>query len=188
MTGGVGKFGNCCATSELWYLISRYSLCDNTPNAVTVAATTGREALQPRTTSWSMATKTIFFELSSDTPHVVTATVAALGVSSHGLWRNILTRLESPHNPMIQSFYECVSTVKNLPMQFRLGGRASNGPSLFHNPFALVFQSSPVLGRARLEIRIRAIMSGSDTTQFMAEPSQIEHRFTPPPPLPALVG
>ncbi len=36
--------------------------------------------------------KTIFLELSSDTPHV-TATVAALGVSSHGLWRNVLMRL-----------------------------------------------------------------------------------------------
>jgi hypothetical protein len=60
----------------------------------------------------------------------------------------LLTCLESPRTPVIPSIYECVSTAKNLPMQFRLG-RASNGASLFHNPFALVFQSSPVLGRER---------------------------------------
>jgi hypothetical protein len=37
--------------------------------------------------------KTIFLELSSETLPLVTDTVAALGVLSHGLWRNILTRL-----------------------------------------------------------------------------------------------
>jgi hypothetical protein len=62
-------------------------------------------------------------------------------------------------------------------------GASKQWPISVSQPFCfLVFQSSPVLGRAGLEIRIRAIMSGSDTTQFMAEPSQIEHRFTPRPP------
>jgi hypothetical protein len=37
--------------------------------------------------------KTIFLELSSATLPVVTDTVAALGVPSHGLWRNVLMRL-----------------------------------------------------------------------------------------------
>jgi hypothetical protein len=37
--------------------------------------------------------KTIFLELSSYTPHVFTAMVAALGVSLHGLWRNVLMHL-----------------------------------------------------------------------------------------------
>jgi hypothetical protein len=37
--------------------------------------------------------KTIFLELSSAILPVITDTVAALGVPSHGLWRNVLTRL-----------------------------------------------------------------------------------------------
>jgi hypothetical protein len=60
-----------------------YSPCDDTPIAATVAVSTGRLSLQK-----------IFFFVSilhiavhgrSDTLSVVTATVAALGVSSHGL-------------------------------------------------------------------------------------------------------
>jgi hypothetical protein len=37
--------------------------------------------------------KKIFLEFSSATLPGVTDTVAALGVLSHGLWRNVLTRL-----------------------------------------------------------------------------------------------
>jgi hypothetical protein len=37
--------------------------------------------------------KIIFLELSIATLPAVTAMVAALGVPSHGLWRNVLTRL-----------------------------------------------------------------------------------------------
>jgi hypothetical protein len=34
----------------------------------------------------------IFFQISSGTPHVVTATVAVFDVPPQGLWRNIKTR------------------------------------------------------------------------------------------------
>ncbi len=73
--------------------MSRHSPCDDAPNAATVAVTTGRVSLQPWTPKWSMETKNIFLEFISDTPYVVTATGVAFGVSSHGLRRNVLTRL-----------------------------------------------------------------------------------------------
>ena len=67
---------------------------DGTPNAATVAVTTGRVSLSPCTALWSMKIrKKIFLEFSSATLPGVTDTVAALGVPSHGLWRNVLTRL-----------------------------------------------------------------------------------------------
>ncbi len=64
----------------------RYRPCDGTPNAATVAVTTSRVSLSPCTALWSMKIKKkLFLELSSGTLPVVTATVAALGVPSHGL-------------------------------------------------------------------------------------------------------
>jgi hypothetical protein len=70
----------------------RLSPCDDTPNATPVAVTTYGVSL--------INSKNIFFVSilhfgvhgCSDTLPVVTATVAALGASSHGLWRLIKYR------------------------------------------------------------------------------------------------
>jgi hypothetical protein len=77
----------------LGYSIDRYRPSDGTPNAATVAVTTGRVSLSPCTALWSMKIKSNILELSSATLPAVKDTVAALGVPSHGLWRNVLTRL-----------------------------------------------------------------------------------------------
>ncbi len=75
------------------YSIDRYRPRDDTPNAATVAVTSGRVSLSPCAALWSMKIKSNIFEISSAIVPAVKDTVAALGVPSHGLWRNVLTRL-----------------------------------------------------------------------------------------------
>jgi hypothetical protein len=75
-----------CATKDSGRIKTlRYSLCDNTPNAATVAVMTGGISL--------LICKKFLFcfhtPLSSDTPPVVTATMVAVGVFSHGLCSNL---------------------------------------------------------------------------------------------------
>jgi hypothetical protein len=73
--------------------MDRYRPCDGTPNAATVAVTRGRVSLSSCTALWSMKIRKTFLELSNVILPVVTDTVAAFGIPSHGLWRNVLTGL-----------------------------------------------------------------------------------------------
>ncbi len=82
-------FRSCTSFVSCAHMIKRIM----TPNAATVSVTRGRVSLSPCTALWSMKIKKIFLEPSSATLPGVTDTVAALGVPSHGVWRNVLTPL-----------------------------------------------------------------------------------------------
>ncbi len=66
-------------------MILHDSPCGDTSNAATVAITTGDVQLLTKA-------KKKIFQISSETTHVVTATVAVFDVSPHGLWRNVKYR------------------------------------------------------------------------------------------------
>jgi hypothetical protein len=78
-----------CATknSEVRFAVTLcYSPCDDTPTAATVAVTTGGVYRYIRVPQVGVRKQNrLFLQISSDTPPVVRATVAAVGVSSHGL-------------------------------------------------------------------------------------------------------
>jgi hypothetical protein len=63
------------------------------PHCCLVAVTTGEVSLGAWTARWNIETKKIFLQIRSYTLTAVIATVAAMGVSSHGLQHNVLTSI-----------------------------------------------------------------------------------------------